>query len=793
MVEDKVIRCAGYDRVSTLSQSDPTKSSLDSQKAAITNFVAGMVGHEIIGFYEDVYSGGTLQRPALQQMIADGKAGKFDKVVFKRMTRFGRNTLDILTLFKRFEDEMHINLVSIDEFFDTSTGTGRLIRTVLAAIAEYEREVIRGQLKDAVNRKLDKGLFAGGSLVYGSEWVKKPDGSGEIVAVPEERRVLRMIYDYLVFGGLSLKAIGRELDKQGISTPSKKRNRKNDKWSSSSLSSILKNDGLFGDFVAQKTKWTMIDGKNTRLHDRPRSEWKYVKNPEPAFTKAEVLEMQRILRSKRGKVKLKHPEEFLLKDIVSCGCCGARLSVISGWKSKRTGQTHYYYGCFWSGNTSETELKWANKTRCPLPYTDCKRLDDFIWNRLVSGIVTEPNFADVFLDVTSYEKQEKAILSEINTLRKVRQPIDRSMERLLDAIEAKVLPVEVIRERYAQHDRNKAELDEKIATKEAQLQKIRSSISSVQQFKTSRLQLLSNMTEAADKLSRRTFAEKRSLIKYLYQDVKIELKLITMERALQIVPDDTAFEEQGIFFGKGTKTGTYVNFDGLIEPARMLNLLENLENPTGDSHIISTVYGGNAFRQHGLAGPGRPDHDEIVTPGSSNLHGPFHVLLAADIAEISLVGFRLEKSVSVDLARGNGRKPAKGFHQLIERLDRVNVNSFNHRCFSRVLHGKKNPPETVFLCGHCHGEGSFDGPDEPVQRKLPQDQVLAVGILGHNARRSQNSHGHGKIKPAPLFLHIRRSQVHRDPIRRKVVARILDRSLNPLLAFPNSPFREADR
>ena len=97
----EIIRTVGYDRVSTPAQADPTKTSLEDQKETITKFVEGMPNHEFVEIYEDAgVSGTSLERPALQRMIADARAGKFDKIVFKQMTRFGRDTLDTLSLFK---------------------------------------------------------------------------------------------------------------------------------------------------------------------------------------------------------------------------------------------------------------------------------------------------------------------------------------------------------------------------------------------------------------------------------------------------------------------------------------------------------------------------------------------------------------------------------------------------------------------------------------------------------------------------------------------------------------------
>ena len=110
----EIIRCVGYDRVSSPSQAGPNKTSLEDQRETIKRFVEGRPNHVLISFYEDGgVSGSSLERPALQRMIADAKAGKFDKIVFKCMTRFGRSTLDTLQLFHLLEKDLKIGLPSL--------------------------------------------------------------------------------------------------------------------------------------------------------------------------------------------------------------------------------------------------------------------------------------------------------------------------------------------------------------------------------------------------------------------------------------------------------------------------------------------------------------------------------------------------------------------------------------------------------------------------------------------------------------------------------------------------------
>ena len=134
----KKIRVVGYDRVSSPAQVK-SGTSLESQREAIENYVEGLPNHKLVNFYEDAgVSGKNTKRPELQRMIEDAKNGKFDKVCFWKMQRFGRNAKDTLNNFELFEEELGIGLVSVEEHFDTSKGYGKLIITVLAAVAEFD-------------------------------------------------------------------------------------------------------------------------------------------------------------------------------------------------------------------------------------------------------------------------------------------------------------------------------------------------------------------------------------------------------------------------------------------------------------------------------------------------------------------------------------------------------------------------------------------------------------------------------------------------------------------------------
>ncbi len=220
----KELKCAGYIRVSGMDQVKGT--SLEDQEDKIRKYCVGY-DYELVNVYKDKAKTGTKidARPELLQMIADGKAGKFEKVVFRKMSRFGRNARDILNLFHEFES-MGISLVSIDEQFDTGTSMGKVVRTMLAAFAELDRDQTVEKLAGGKRYLLEKGIpwqFTkegdffqrpyGRTVIVNGD---KKDGDVEWILIPEEVEKIQHAAALIVNERYSLK---RAAEAVGLKIP----------------------------------------------------------------------------------------------------------------------------------------------------------------------------------------------------------------------------------------------------------------------------------------------------------------------------------------------------------------------------------------------------------------------------------------------------------------------------------------------------------------------------------------------------------------------------------------------
>jgi site-specific DNA recombinase len=162
--------CAVYTRKSSEEGLEQDFNSLDAQREAGTAYVRSQQ-HEgwrlLTAHYDDGgYSGGTLDRPALQRLLADIRAGKVQIVVVYKVDRLTRSLADFAKLIELFEAH-GVSFVSVTQQFNTTTSMGRLMLNVLLSFAQFEREVTGERIRDKIAASKKKGLWMGGTPPLG--------------------------------------------------------------------------------------------------------------------------------------------------------------------------------------------------------------------------------------------------------------------------------------------------------------------------------------------------------------------------------------------------------------------------------------------------------------------------------------------------------------------------------------------------------------------------------------------------------------------------------------------------
>jgi site-specific DNA recombinase len=211
----KPVRCAIYTRVSTDHGLEQDFNSLDAQHDAAQAYIRSQAhaGWTLIrSRYDDGgYSGGSTDRPALQRLLSDVKAGKIDVIVVYKVDRLTRSLADFAKLVELF-DGHGVSFVSVTQQFNTTTSMGRLTLNVLLSFAQFEREVTSERIRDKIGASKRKGLWVGGIAPLGYETKDR-----KIVMVEEEAERVRIIFRrYLELG--SLNHLMADLRERGIVT-----------------------------------------------------------------------------------------------------------------------------------------------------------------------------------------------------------------------------------------------------------------------------------------------------------------------------------------------------------------------------------------------------------------------------------------------------------------------------------------------------------------------------------------------------------------------------------------------
>src|SRR6202048_2412587 len=209
------LRSAIYTRVSTEQGLEQDFNSLDAQREACEAYIKSQA-HEgwrlVPGRYDDgAFSGASLDRPALQVLLAEVKLGKIDVIVVYKVDRLTRSLADFAKLVELF-DQHTVSFVSVTQSFNTTSSMGRLTLNVLLSFAQFEREVIGERVRDKIAASKAKGIWVGGSVPLGYASVNK-----KLVVVPEEAETVRLIFrSYLEVG--SIRDLAENFDHRKIRT-----------------------------------------------------------------------------------------------------------------------------------------------------------------------------------------------------------------------------------------------------------------------------------------------------------------------------------------------------------------------------------------------------------------------------------------------------------------------------------------------------------------------------------------------------------------------------------------------
>ena len=419
-------KCYIYTRVSTSMQVDGY--SLDAQKDKLRKY-AEYEDMTIVGEYSDEgFSGKNIQgRLEFQRMLSDIQQGKDDisfVLVFK-LSRFGRNAADVLNSLQLMQD-FGVNLICVEDGIDSSKDSGKLMISVLSAVAEIERENIRTQTMAGREQKAREGKWNGGFAPYGYKLV---DGKLEIAE--DEVEVVRLIYDRYIHTNDGINGVAKYLNDHGY----KKKIRQNGTipgFSSNFVKDILDNPVYMGKIAYGRRRTEKKLGTRNEMHVVEQDEFPIYDGQHEAIISEEDWNLAQDKRKANAfrREKVIDPEHaHILSGILKCPCCGKSLYGNIAKAHSKDKKTRYYYYC--KNTLGATGHKCT--FRVNIEQTEMNRMVAAI----ISAMVNDPQFSKAIkekigtsVDTEDLEKQLSTLQAQLRQTLGIKARLERQMDTL---------------------------------------------------------------------------------------------------------------------------------------------------------------------------------------------------------------------------------------------------------------------------------------------------------------------------------------------------------------------------
>lgn len=347
------IRCAVYTRKSHEEGLEQEFNSLDAQRQSSEAYIESQ-RHEgwqcLEKRYDDGgFSGGTMDRPALDELIDDIYAGRIDCVIVYKVDRLSRSLLDFAKLVDLF-DEHNVTFVSVTQQFNTTTSMGRLTLNILLSFAQFEREIIGERIRDKKLATARQGKYIGGQPVLGLDIIEKK----YVVDRTEAKLVRRMFQLFLELE--SCRKVAEALNAEGIVT--KKYRTKTGKdfggkpWKGRAVYDLLTDRKYIGQIVHKDKAYP---GEHA------------------AIVKTDLFEkVQARLRANKTYTHKHQVQRFaLLRRMLRCGECGSMIQP--AWTNNHGRQYRYY--------TCSKRIK-AGYGKCKLPTLPAGEIETMVVDQL---------------------------------------------------------------------------------------------------------------------------------------------------------------------------------------------------------------------------------------------------------------------------------------------------------------------------------------------------------------------------------------------------------------------------
>ncbi len=345
------VRIAVYMRLSKTDEIVRKESnSICMQRILIRKYIASHFAEYVVMEYQDDgFSGTNFKRPGVQRLLDDARNEKFDCVVVKDFSRFGRDYMEVGSYLEQIFPFLGIRFISINDHYDSGSlhgNTADLDVNFKNLLYDLYSKDLSQKVRTSLRTRKENGQYVSAHAPFGYE--KAPDDRHMLIICEEEAAVVREIF-FLALQGVTSSQTAKKLNLENVPTPVEFKIRKGttfrkpkgDKfyWSSSTVCSILRNPVYAGDVEYGKTEREQVGGRNVL---KAREQWKIIRNHHaPIIAREDFDEVQKSRGKIPGKTrKSRHP----LIGRTVCGCCKRNLRIKEGMNPYFTCHNRYVTG-----------------------------------------------------------------------------------------------------------------------------------------------------------------------------------------------------------------------------------------------------------------------------------------------------------------------------------------------------------------------------------------------------------------------------------------------------------------
>jgi len=462
-------------RVSTEEQARGESPEHHEKRARFYAEARGWVVKEI--YHLEAVSGkSVMDHPETQRMLRDIKKGRIKALIFSKLARLARNTKELLEFAEIFR-EYDADLISLQEAIDTSTPAGRLFYTILAAMAQWEREEIAERVRASVSIRAKLGKPLGGTAPFGYRWENK-----RLVPDPKEAPIRKLIYE-LFLEHRRKKTVARILNEMGYRT------RRGAKFTDTTIRRLLRDPTAKGYHLAN---YTQSLGQHKGWILKPKEEWVY-QRVEPIVSEELWEKCNLILDEQEKRRKPSKKPQHLFSGLVLCKECQEKMYV--------HGKSHYYSCSQCKNRIDEEDL-------------------EEIFRETLKDFFLSPQEVEEYLSQANKVIQEKEEL--LDSLIAEEKRLNQEMEKLYRLY----IGDKISEDGFAKHYKPLEERLKKIKEKIPELQ---GEIDFLRIQNISRDEILSQAQDLSSNWQRLSFEEKRKIIEVILEKILISKDEVEIE------------------------------------------------------------------------------------------------------------------------------------------------------------------------------------------------------------------------------------------------------------------------